>query len=465
MFANRWTTLLAFTGLCAAGPVVFADEPAGEVDISTAKTTSLMLYQDQALVRKTLTAQPDEHGELRIIGMPDDWRYDSLELDYPLPSGSVAPLQLSWQPGGLNRDALYRQLVGKSVELLGGGLNVPVQGTLLSYRSGLALVQGTNGRQYLVDWDDPQGIRVAGRDPLATDLRSQSYISAVFKTEQLPQLADKPLRLSYVTPLLHYSSHYRLTLAENGKARIELNGLLTNSTNFSYEQADIRLISGDIGRRSIYGRGKQVMMEAAPATADPGGGERVGEMLVQRLPEGVQLPAFSNQQVSLMRQDPLQLEKIYILDVYGRSFTGRNAVLERPRLSYRFKADMDLPAAVIKLYEEASDGTMIISGESWLSQTTRGDYAHLNLREAQAVRIERSLTDSQQQDKVLVSQWNVMLMNDQDEAVTVVLVDRDSGLMKISEVKGATLEGKRNLKVQVPAKGKTRIGYHVRYSL
>lgn len=463
MFANRWSAVLAFAGLCVTSASVSGNTPAAQVDINTSGSTSLMIYQDYALVRKSLSVKPDDKGILQIVGMPDEWRYDSLELDYQLASGSLAPRQMGWHLNGLSRDAIYRSMVGKAVELLGGGLNAPMQGTLLFYRSGLGLVQGRDGRQFVVDWDDPQGIRMTGKDSLTNEIQLQSHIYATFEVADLDKIAEHPLRLSYVTPQLRYSSHYRLTLEEKGKARIELNGLLVNNTDASYNGADIRLVSGDTGRRGTYGRSRQVMMEAAPAMdVAP---ERVGEMLVQSVPEGTSLPAHSQQQLSLMRKDPLTLEKIYTLDVYGRSFTGRNAAMERPRLSYRFKTDTDLPAAVVKLFEETSDGSLIISGDSWMSQTTAGDFAHLTMGEAQAVRVQRTLVDSRQQDKALVSQWNIVLLNDQDEAVTVVLMDRDNGLQKISEIKGATLEGHRSLKVKVPARGKTQIGYHGRYSL
>lgn len=443
---------------------VMAEDQAGRINVINAKQSSLTLYADKALVRHTLSAMPGEKGELQLTGMPRDWDLDSLELDYQLPNGSIAPTLLSWQPGGLNRDAIYRGLVGKSVELLGGGLNVPVQGTMLSYYSGLALVQGTNGRQYLVDWSDPQGIRVAGRDSMVTDSQLPSRITARFNPEVLKDIPADALRLSYVTPSLRYSSHYRLTLSDSGKARIELNALLTNNSDTDFEKTDIRLVWGDTGGRTGYARSKQVMMEAAPAAMDSAG-ERVGEMLVKKLPEGTQLPARSSQQLSLLHQDPLLLEKLYALDVYGRSYRGRNTSMERPRLTYRFKTNIDLPAGVVKLYEEANDGSAIIAGDSWLSQTTKGDYARLMMGEALAVRVERHLESSQQQDKSLTSQWRVVVSNDQDTAVNVVLVERDSGLIKINDVTGATLEDNRIIKIKVAAKGSTEITYNARYRL
>lgn len=464
MLASRLAITLVLFGAVGIQQAVAVETADGRVDISSASQSSLTLYPDKALVRHSLSAMPTEQGSLQVVGMPRDWDHDSLDLIYQLRNGSVAPANLFWQPGGLNRDAIYRGLVGKSVELLGGGLNVPVQGTMLSYHSGLALVQGTNGRQYLVDWNDPQGIRVAGRDTMIAEHHLPSQITATFTTDQMKQVSADQLKLSYVTPSVRYSSHYRLTLNDAGKARIELSALLNNNSDTHFRNADIRLVAGDTGGRMVYARSKQVMMEAAPMSADSAG-ERVGEVLVKKLPEGTELPARSSQQVSLLQKDPLTLEKEYALDVHGRSYGGRNTVMERPRLTYRFKTDTDLPAGAVKLFEETKDGAMIIAGQSWLSQTTSGDYARLTMGEALAVRVERNQLSSRQQDKSLNSVWSAVIHNDQDQAIDLMLTERDSGLLKITEVKGATLQGMRSLKIRVPAKSSQEISYHASYRL
>ncbi|MET4694348.1 hypothetical protein [Endozoicomonas lisbonensis] len=463
MLMNRLGLALVLVGAVGIQPLA-ARADAGRVDINNAVQSSLTLYSDKAFVRHSLSALPSEQGSLQVSGLPREWDHDSLELRYQESAGSVAPAQLIWQPEGLDRDVIYRGMVGKSVELLGGGLNVPVQGTMLSYHSGLALVQGTNGRQYLVDWSDPQGIRVAGRDAMVADNQLVSGITASFTPEQVKQLQADNLQLSYVTPSVRYSSHYRMTVNDSDNARLELSALLNNYSDTSFTRADIRLVSGDTGRRAAYARSRQVMMEAAPAAMDSAG-ERVGEMLVQKLPEGTRLPARSSQQLSLLRKDALKVEKLYALDVYGRSFSGRNKVAERPRLTYRFKAETDLPAAPVKLFEETTDGAVIIAGESWLTQTTSGDYAHLTMGEALAVRVERNLKSSQQQEKDLKNQWQAVIRNDQDVEVTLTLMERDSGLLKISDVKGATLEGARTLTVKVPAKSSHEISYQATYRL
>ncbi|AMO56459.1 hypothetical protein GZ77_06645 [Endozoicomonas montiporae] len=467
MLINRLSFALVLAGALSVQPLMAQDGAqagVGRVDISHAGQSSLTLYSDKAFVRHSLFVKPTDQGSLQVVGMPRDWDTDSLELSYQMQSGSVTPAQLLWQQGGLNRDTIYRGMVGKQVELLGGGLNVPVQGTMLSYHSGLALVQGTNGRQYLVDWNDPQGIRLAGRDAMVSDNQLSSRISASFTPEQMKQLNADNLQLSYVTPSVRFSNHYRMSVNDSGTARLELSALLNNNSDTSFSQADIRLVSGDTGRSVGYARSKQMMMEAASPAMDSAG-ERVGEMLVQKLPQGTRLPARSSQQLSLLHMDPLKVEKLYTLDIYGRSYGARNSITERPRLTYRFKTDKDLPAAPVKLFEETSDGATIIAGESWLAQTTSGDYARLTMGEALAVRVERDLKSSQQQDKSLKNQWQAVIRNDQDVEVQLTLTERDSGLLKISDVKGASLDGLRTLTVKVPAKSSKEISYQATYRL
>ena len=202
---------------CWANPVTD-----GQVNINSSRASNVMLYPNKALVTHQLSALPDDQGQLQVLGLPWQWNNDSVELGY-FSSGSsklsdVVPSTLVWQPGGLDREVVYRGLVGKSVELMGGGLNVPVQGTMLSYHDKLALVQGSNGRQYLVDWNDPQGIRLAGREAILAESHMTPSITAHFSASETRKLDADALMLSYVTSAIHYNTYYRLNLT--GKSQV-----------------------------------------------------------------------------------------------------------------------------------------------------------------------------------------------------------------------------------------------------
>lgn len=431
-----------------------AEEQVGRVDVSEASATSLTLYPDKTLVRQQFKVLPGPEGVVIVEGMARDWDETSLELEYVKDNRGTVPVNLSWQRGGLDRESLYRRLVGKSVELMGGGLNVPVQGVMLSYDSGMGLVQGANGRQYLVDWNDPQGIRLASRDTVFLEKDYQARLMAHFSEVENPEA----LRLSYITPSIRYSSHYRMTLSQSGRARLELNTLLTNNTDTDYSGVDMQLVAGDLGAGSSYSR-KQPMMEAALASSPDQYGQRVGEVLVTKLPESTKLAPHSFQQVSLFKKDELKLEKLYLLDVYGRSYAGRTPSMERPKLTYRFKVDADLPAGQVRVYEEDKDGSAVISGNTWFPQTTAGDSARLTMGDALAVRVERHRLDNQQREGQTFSRWKATIFNDRDEAITFVLTDRDRTLVKLNEVKGGTLENTSMIRVKVPAQSQQELTY------
>jgi hypothetical protein len=450
-----WSSALVL-GLTASAAM--AEDKVGIVEVSKATETSLTLYPDKALVRQQFKVLPGPGGLVVVEGMARDWQDDSLELEYIHGNQGQVPVNLTWQRGGLDRDRLYRRLVGRSVEMMGGGLNVPVQGVMLSYDSGMGLVQGTNGRQYLVDWNDPEGIRLATRDAVFLEKDYQTRLMANFSEVE----GTDKLRLSYITPSIHYSSQYRMTISQNNSARLELSVLLNNNTDTDYSDSSIKLVAGDLGMSGGYSR-KRVMMEASADRANQGN-QRVGEVLVTQLPEeSTKLTPYSLQQITLYKRDQLKLDKFYQLDVYGRSSSGRGPSLEKPRLNYRFKAERDLPAGNVRMYEETTDGSVVISGNASLPQTTKGDNARLTLGEALAVRVERNRLDNQQRDNELSSRWQATVYNDKDEAISLVLNDRDRSLLKLTDVKGGTLENTSTIKVTVPAQSKKEFTYSAVY--
>ena len=237
MFKRSYLAVSLSVVLSGAALAETADKT---VSVNESDSTLLTIYPDKTLVRQQFTVTPSDKGLIQVKGMPSDWLEDSLELDFRDGSVSQLPEKLWWYRGGLDRDSLYRKLVGKGVELVGGGLNVSVQGTLLTYDHGVALVQGSNGRQYLVDMQDAQGFRIVARETVFTEKDYQPVLNAEFSQKSL----SGNLRLAYSTPSISYNSHYRLTLEQKSKARLELKTLLSNNTDTDYSNARIRLVSG-----------------------------------------------------------------------------------------------------------------------------------------------------------------------------------------------------------------------------
>ncbi|MBO9481470.1 hypothetical protein [Salinisphaera sp. G21_0] len=430
----------------------------GKLNVEQPQSTVVTLYSDKALVSQRFNAQPDGQGSLKIAGLPINRLDGSLNLEYIDGDTVYRPEDVFWYQGGLDRDNYYRNLVGKNVELFGGGLNVAIQGKLVSYQQGVGLVEGNNGRQYLIDYHDPQGLRILSQASSETQGENLKYVRADFGQQSV----SGPLKLSYITPQLSYDSHYRLTLLSHNQGRLELKTLLTNSANINFDQATIRLVAGgEGGVDEFYQQSRMLKASAMADTADYG--ERVGEVLLTTLPKGTVLPANSRQLMDLF-SEPLHLEKLYTLDVYGRSTGGRTVTAERPRLTWKFEAPLDLPPAQVRVYEQDPDGGYIISGHSWLPKTTAGDNAWLTMGEALAVRVERNRVDVEQKSsKELVVKWQVTVSNDQQDSITLLLRERDANLIKLDSVRGATLEKPDLLRVEVAAGTSKAIHYTAKY--
>ncbi|WP_163372332.1 hypothetical protein [Endozoicomonas acroporae] len=430
----------------------------GRLNVEQAQSTVVTLYSDQALVSQRFDTRPDGQGSLKIAGLPINRLDGSLNLEYVDGDTVYRPEDVFWHQGGLDRDNYYRNLLGKNVELFGGSLNVAIQGKLVSYQQGIGLVEGNNGRQYLIDYHDPQGLRILSLTASEIQGENLQYVKADFGQQPV----SGSLKLSYITPQLSYDSHYRLTLLSHNQGRLELKTLLTNSANINFDQATIRLVAGgEGGVAEFYQKNRMLKASAMADTVDYG--ERVGDVLLTTLPKDTVLPANSRQLMDLF-SEPLHLEKLYTLDVYGRSTGGRTATAERPRLTWKFAAPLDLPPAPVRLYEQDPEGGYIISGHSWLPKTTAGDSAWLTMGEALAVRVERNRLDLEQKsDKELVVKWQATVSNDQQDSITLLLRERDSNLIKFDSVRGATLEKPDQLRVEVAAGTRKTIHYTTKY--
>ena len=430
----------------------------GRLNVEQPQSTVVTLYSDKALVSQRFNARPDGQGGLKIAGLPINRLDGSLNLEYIDGDTVYRPEDVFWHQGGLDRDNYYRNLVGKNVELFGGGLNVAIQGILVSYQQGIGLVEGNNGRQYLIDYHDPQGLRILSLTASEIQGENLQYVKADFGQQPV----SGPLKLSYITPQLSYDSHYQLTLFSHNQGRLELKTLLTNSASINFDQATIRLVAGgEGGVPEFYQKSRMLKASAMPDTVDYG--ERVGEVLLTTLPKGTVLPANSRQLMDLF-SEALHLEKLYTLDVYGRSTGGRTSTAERPRLTWKFEAPLDLPPAQVRMYEQDLDGGYIISGHSWLPKTTAGDNAWLTMGEALAVRVERTRFDVEQKsDKELVVKWQATVSNDQQDSITLLLRERDSNLIKLDSVQGATLEKPDLLRVEVAAGTRKTIHFTAKY--
>jgi len=439
---------LSFSQFCAA-------DDRDIVKFDNSLSNEITLYPGKGLVKQTFEALPASDGILLLEGFCYGRREGGFQVEYRNGSKSYRPEKTRWSPGKIDRDSLYGMMVGRGVELIGGGVNVPVPGKLLIYDAGIGLVKGNNGREYIVDLSDANGMRLASREPV---LAEKSYADQVF-VDFGQQKPEGILMISYISSLLGYSSQYQFRKDENGKGWLKQHIVIRNDSNVDFKDSQVWLVSGDTkAMQTNYGNKR---LNGFASTMEARGSERVGEMLVTQITSMTHITPNSNLQMMQYQQDDIQLEKRYVLDVrrHGRGY----GELERPNLVLRFKAGEDLVPGWVEMHDTSIEGLTLLSGSTWLPKTIKGDYVSFNVGEALAVRVQRKKVDSGQKGDELHIKWQVIVYNDQKEVVTFRLSDSDRSLLKFDNVKGGQLEGVSVIELKVPARGQKEITYNALY--
>lgn len=439
-------------------PAAAADD-SGRLQLADAVDNEITLYTNNALIKQTFVALPDKKGTLVLQGFDSSWQQNGFLLQYTGADKPYFAEKVWWRHGALNRDSLYTKLVGQTVDLAGETIDEPLQGKLLAYDAGIGLVQGDDRRQYIIDLDDPQGIRLT---PSENAFSQRDYAGDMI-AEFGKQKPQGTLGLTYLSPLLSYTSRYRLTREKNNQSWLERVLTLKNTSNIDYKNTVIHLVSGDINE-SPRGRLETAYAKAAADGASASMDERVGELLVTPLKGTWTLPAHTSTQISQYKQENIAFEEHYLLEVYGGAFGSPPPALEHPRLILRFKAGADLAAGRVEIFEQNKDGASLLSGNARLAATVKGDSARLVLGEAFTVRVDRQRVTGRQSGNTVQTQWKTTVYNDRQSPITFILDDRQHNLIKLSAVEGGTPEGSSRIKVTVPAKGQKTIQYTAAYS-
>lgn len=453
----KYSSLPLLINLLLCLPTTAAGDT-GRLNLANADSNEITLYTNKALVTQTFIELPDKKGKLVLEGFDSNWQESAFLLQYTSANKRYFPERIWWHNDTLNRDSLYAKLVGHSVELAGATINEPVQGKLLAYNTGVGLVQGNDKRQYIVDLNDAQGIRLTFDEAIFKQQDYTNLITAEFG-EQNPQGA---LTLTYISPLLHYTSLYRLTREDKNQSRLERLLTLKNTSDIDYQNATISLVAGDINespRLKLERSQLAAMSNGQPGPVD----QRVGELLVTPLNNTWSLQAHTSAQITQFKQENIKFDEHYLLEVYGGAYRNGPATLENPRLVLHFEAKADLAAGQVEVFEQNKDGTNLQSGNAQLAATIKGDQARLLLGKALTVRVDREKTTSQQSGNELQIAWKTTVHNDRQSPITFILDDRQHNLIQITNVQGGSLKGNSRIEVKVPAKGKKIIRYRTAY--
>lgn len=459
-----------------AVPVPEPAEPAADARTGLEDQTAVAvtIYNtDLALVRDTRRLRlPTGELRLQFADVAQQIRPETVSLESVAAPGSIAILEQNYEFDLISPEKLMEKYVGKRVSLVNFSTEVGfqrVEAELLSvvggpvYRVGGEIFIGHPGHVVLPEI--PENL-----------IAKPSLVWLLHNTAP-----EQTIEATYLTRGMRWSADYVAVYTED-TGRMSLKGwvTLTNESGAQYTNATLKLVAGEVNVVQppipyAAARGGVAMMEMAAAKQMVE--EAFGEYHLYRLERPTTIKQNQSKQVSLLTAPDVGVEKIYEyrgdLNFYSQPIPP---IVDRDvevRLKFQNEEanglGMPLPAGVVRVYEEDSQGTLQFSGEDRIEHTPKDEEVTVKLGNAFDVVGERVQTDyARIADNVHEAAFEIKLRNHKDTAITVDVIEpmtADWAILQSSHPYTKKDAQTAVFSVPVPVDGETVVTYRVRVRL
>lgn len=285
------------------------------------------------------------------------------------------------------------------------------------------------------------------------------------------------IEATYLTENLSWKADYVASLnkAENV---MNLEGWVTlnNQSGASYQNAQLKLVAGEVNIVQAdrpMRRGAKAAMLAEAAGAPPMAEETFSEYHLYTLTRRTTIKDNQSKQVSLLTAHSVNVKKVY-------EYRGNESYYSSPIppianekigvfLSFWNKEEnhmgMPLPAGILRVYQEDSQGMLQFSGEDQVKHTPKNEEVRLRLGNAFDIVGERKQTDYKRiAENIHQAEFEIVIRNHKDMDITVDVIEPMHGDWDI--LKSSIQHEKKDaytaiFHVSVPKDGESKLTYRV----
>jgi hypothetical protein len=291
---------------------------------------------------------------------------------------------------------------------------------------------------------------------------------------------QQSLEVSYLTRGLNWNADYVLVLTADDQ-RADLTGWvsLSNESGASYENAELKLVAGDVQRVTPPPPpgGRAAIAEEAMDAANVAQFKQEGlfEYHLYTLGRPTTLRDKEKKQVSLLEAHDLGVQKKLVFRGNERFFP---AVPFAPLLNQKVSVFVELmnseknhlgqplPKGVLRVYKADQSGAKQFLGEDAIDHTARDEKLRVRLGEAFDVVGDRKQLRTAQLGSCLVeSEWEIALRNHKDAAERVEVEEPAGGaweIVKSSQPARRVDAHTFSFDVELSARGEKKLSYTVR---
>jgi hypothetical protein len=333
--------------------------------------------------------------------------------------------------------ALLKRYLDQQVEIVASD-GTTFSGQLLSGRNAEVILRADDGQVIVLAQANIRDIRFPA---LPEGLITRPTLRWLLQTAAA---GEQQVELTYLTGGMAWTADYTVLLGTDN-TKLDLNGWVTlsNTSGASFQDAQVKLVAGDVNRLPQPGERKTMATATALPTATPLGAEAV----VQRQFFEYQLYEI-NRHVTVADNETKQVEFVSGASVpahtffvyegstpfygYGYPLTdqyyGQSGVTDIQNwLEFSTGEEnglgADLPAGRIRVYQEDTDGAALLIGENRIDHTPMGEDVRMYLGNAFDLVGERTQTNFQLiASTVLEETYEIKLRNRKDDETVQIRV-------------------------------------------
>ncbi|MEO8904652.1 MAG: DUF4139 domain-containing protein [Polyangiaceae bacterium] len=442
-------------------------------DRTASEAVSITVYnQNFGLVREVRSVHLGSgrvelaYGDVSAHIQPETVHIKSLTSD-----GALSVLEQNYRYDLLTPDTLLKKYLGKTVKVYRynehTGVEEEKQAEILSVEGGVVLK---------LDGQVTSGFagRFAFPQVPANLVQKPTLVWLLTSTEP-----EQRVEVTYLTSELDWHADYVLSVDADDKVG-DLNGWVTlrNNTGTSYQNAELKLVAGDVQRITPQFSQKAMAAVSMAPMAPPAPQfkeEGLFEYHLYALQRPTNLLDKEQKQVSLLEASGIALDKKLIFfgaEQYFRREYGQITSNEKVGVYLDFQnkeanhLGMPLPKGTVRVYKSDKSGQKQFIGEDAIDHTPRDERIRIKLGEAFDVLADRRETDWKVLSScVNESAWEIKLRNHKDTAETVELYEPAGGDWEIlASSLPATKKDAFTFTFAVPLspRSETKVTYRVR---
>jgi hypothetical protein len=398
------------------------------------------------------------------------------------PEGTVV-LEQNYVYDLVDSFALLSRYLDQTIEAVAND-GTTYRGQLLSGRNGEIILREDSGQVLVLRMENLRDLRFP---ELPGGLITRPTLRWLL---QSANAGSQQVELTYLTGGISWTADYNLLLATDNQS-LDLNGwvTLTNNSGAAYQDAQVKLVAGDVNRLPEPAVLRSDMMDMAFA-AEAAGAPQVEqrnfyEYNLYEIQRPVTVGSNETKQVEFVNGAEIPARTFYVYDgsmpFYGGGpiidqYYGSTGVTNvQNYLEFTTSEEgglgADLPAGRVRVYQEDIDGAALLIGENMIDHTPEGEEVEIYLGNAFDLVGERTQTNYNLiASNVLEETYEIRLRNRKDSDAVEIRVPEHmfrwsnweimNSSHEYTKIDASTIE----YRVEVPAGGETVITYTVRYN-